>query len=183
MNVLDNKIQCFQTIFLFYLFSHNSHLNYFVFANNTHFQMIISVYIISFAQPGFVLIKFLISILWCREFGDCFPFCYTRKEQFQIFPEFCCQQNLSWREKKSVWHTTLISVIFVFANKHIHLSVLLSFWEHNTQYTVNSHFNEFLVWRWPGARNCSNSSTLCAGVGRVVQHKELDGIQRLREER
>jgi hypothetical protein len=46
----------FQTIVLFYLFSHNSHLNYFVFANNTHFQMIISVYIIiSFAQRGFFL--------------------------------------------------------------------------------------------------------------------------------
>ncbi len=58
---------------ILYLFSHNSHLNYFVFANNTHFQMIISVYTISFAQPGFFSNKifnfnFVMSKIWAIVF-------------------------------------------------------------------------------------------------------------------
>jgi hypothetical protein len=120
-----------------------------------------------FCTTRVFVIKISISILWCWKFGICFPFCHTRKEQFQNFPKSCCRQNLSSRGKKSVWHNTQLSD-FCFWKQHIHFSVVISFWEHNTQYTVNSHLSGFLGWRWQGARNCSNPSILCPVMGWAV---------------
>ncbi len=133
MNVSNNKIQCFQTIVFTQLSSQLVCFCKQYSFSNDYFSL---HYFICTTRVCFI--KNLISILWCWKFGYCFPFCYTRKEQFQNFPKPCCWQNLSWREKKSVWHTTLISVNFVFAN-NTYTSV---FWFpfgstiHNTQLTV-----------------------------------------------
>ncbi len=74
---------------------------------------------------------------------------------------------------------------FCFCKQHIHFSVLISFWEHNIQYTVNSHFEWVFGVELAGRSELQQSLNplSCNGVGSIVQHKELDGIQRLRKER
>jgi hypothetical protein len=56
---------------------------------------------------------------------------------------------------------------------------------HNAQCTVNKHLNGFLGVEEAGRSELQQSLNplSCNGVGRILQHKELDGIQRLRKER